>query len=200
MKKIYCTLLIFVPFLLNGPTMAQGLKFGVGGGLSFFSEGGNTPMSYNAGYHVGGKLKLDIPLVPITPVAFVNYHFISGTLPFSYLTNGAGSGNVDYKQKLLSYGVGAEYTLLPGLVKPYIAVDFCVNTMGDATFNTPISSYTETGKGSRTGLDVGAGVELKIPFLFTIDGSVKYNMMNLFRKDSGENSFNAVVANVSVLF
>jgi len=85
MKKIYCTLLILVSFLVSGSTMAQGFKIGVGGGLSFFSNSNSTE-SFNTGYHVGAKLKLDIPLVPITPVAFVNYHFISATVPFLELT------------------------------------------------------------------------------------------------------------------
>jgi hypothetical protein len=180
--------------------MAQGLKFGVGGGLSFFSNS-NSYVSFNTGYHVGAKIKLDIPMIPITPVAFVNYHFMSGTVPYGFATNNGVyvTGNADYKQKMLSYGVGAEYSFLPGLVRPYIAVDFGINSPGDATIDTPYGSITQSSS-TRTGIDIGAGAEVKIPFFFTLDGSIKYNMLNLFGKDSGEGNINAVVVNVSVLF
>src|ERR1035437_3227843 len=104
MKKIYCTLLLLVPFLLTNITMAQGLKFGVGGGLSFFSES-NSPITYNTGYHVGAKLKLEIPMVPITPVAFINYHFLSADGSMNVLGQNIA---YTYKQKILSFGVGAE--------------------------------------------------------------------------------------------
>jgi hypothetical protein len=192
MKKIYCTLLLLVPLFLSGNTMAQGLKFGVGGGLSVFSNG-NSNLSYSAGAHVGVKIKLDIPMVPITPVGFVNYHFLSGTYDNSGIS-------ATYNQKILSYGIGAEYTLLPGLVRPYIAVDFGVNNIGEGTLSTPIGTFKTIPSETRSGLDIGAGTEIKIPFLFTLDGSIKYNMMNLFGKDSGEDNFSAVVINVSVLF
>jgi len=176
MKKIYYTSIILVTFFMSGITMAQGLKFGIGGGLSLFSDGNSS----NTGYHVGAKLKLDIPLVPITPVAFVTYHFISE----SDLSG-------DFNQKIFSAGVGAEYAIMPGPIKPYIAVDLGFNNFGSVR---SADSY------SRTGIDVGAGAEVKIPFLFTLDGSIKYNMMNLFGKDSRENNLSAVVINVSILF
>ena len=195
MKKIYCTILLLVPFFLAGTTMAQGLKFGVGGGLSFFSQT-NSPVTFNTGYHVGAKLKLDIPMVPSTPVAFINYHFLTADGSVNVLNQNV---SYTYKQKILSFGVGAEYTLLPGPISPYLAVDFGYNNMGEGTVDTPYGSTT-TPSASRTGIDIGAGAQIKIPFLFTLDGSVKYNMMNLFGKDSGEENFNAVVVNVSVLF
>jgi opacity protein-like surface antigen len=192
MKKIYCTLLLLVPFLLTNITMAQGLKFGIGGGLSFFSNS-NATVTYNTGYNVGAKLKLEIPMVPLTPVAFVNYHFLSATIPIL-------GQNINYTNKLLSFGVGAEFSLLPGPISPYIAADFAYNNFGEGKIDLPGGSSTVSPSVSRTGINVGVGAEIKIPFFITLDGSIKYNMLNLFGKDSGEGNMSAVVINVSVLF
>src|ERR1035437_2362551 len=155
MKKICSTLFLLVPFFLSGITVAQGLKFGIGGGLSAFSNG-NSNYSYSAGAHVGVKLKLDIPMVPITPIGFVNYHFLSGKYSYSGLS-------ATYTQKILSYGVGAEYTLLPGLVRPYLAVDFGINNIGEGSLSTPIGTYKTEPSKTRSGIDIGVGTEIKIP-------------------------------------
>ena len=194
MKKLYSVSILLILFSFSGTTMAQGLKLGLGGGLSIFSNGSSN-FSYTAGYHVGAKIKLDIPLVPITPVAFVNYHFLNGTYDNSSLS-------VSYTQKILSYGIGVEYSLLPGLVSPYLAIDLGFNNIaaGSGSFNLPAGFSSPVPSLSRTGLDIGAGAEVKIPFLFTLDGSIKYNMMNLLNKDSGEPNLSAVVINISVLF
>ena len=192
MKKIYCTTILLVLFFLSGITMAQGLKFGIGGGLTMFSNG-NSNANYNTGYHVGAKLKLEIPLVPITPVGYVNYHVLSS----SYSSNGLSASAT---QKILSLGVGAEYSLLPGPISPYIAVDFGYNNFGEEKITTTVGTFPNIPSFSRTGLDIGAGAQIKIPFLITLDGSIKYNMMNLFGKTSGEQNLSAVIINVSVLF
>ncbi len=53
---------------------ASGLKFGVGAGVGGFSYS-NSNISYNAAFNIGAKLKLNIPHVAFTPLAFINYYF-----------------------------------------------------------------------------------------------------------------------------
>jgi hypothetical protein len=200
MKKLNFTLFLLLAFLIHGYTSAQGLKFGIGGGLTSISNS-NSGYTTNAGYHIGAKLKLEIPLVPITPVLFVTYHVLNG----SYSYQGNYNGSVNNTQKILSAGVGVEYKLIPGPISPYIAVDLGFNNIGEVK-NDPFPSgfiypgYAPLPSGSRTGIDIGAGAEISIPFFITFDISAKYNMLNAFGKSNGEGSINALILNASILF
>ena len=196
MKIKYYSNLIFISILLTSSTYGQELKFGFGGGLSTISND-NSGLSYNAGYHLSAKAKLEIPLIPFKPVAFIQYYVMNGS--FSY-TSSVGNVSVNASQKIFSFGFGGEFALIPGPISPYIAVDFGYNNIGEIKFDTPIVSKSLTSSISRTGLDIGAGIELAIPFFVTFDASVKYNMLNLFGKQGGESSVSAINLNLSVLF
>ena len=96
--------------------------------------------------------------------------------------------------------IGAEYHLIPGPISPYLAVDLGFNNIGEVNFDPAILNQFASPAISRTGLDIGGGVEIKIPFLITFDVSAKYNMLNLWGKQSGEGSISTFNLNLSVIF
>ena len=191
MKLKFYSYVLIILILITNTSFGQGLKFGFGGGLSTISNS-NSGLTYNAGYHLSAKAKLDIPLVPIRPVAFIQYYILSGSYSFPGF-----SGSTT--QKIFSAGIGAEYSLLPGPISPYLAIDFGYNNIGEVKFEPAILNQSSGASFSRTGLDVGAGVELSIPFLISFDFSAKYNMLNLFGKQ-GEGSISVFNLNLSLLF
>src|ERR1035437_2316831 len=113
MKIKYVTNLLIIFFLITTASFAQGLKFGIGGGLSTISSG-ISGLSYNAGYNIAAKAKLDIPLFPLTPVVTIQYYMLGGSYSYTNLT-------VNTTQKIFSAGIGAEYSLIPGPISPYLA-------------------------------------------------------------------------------
>ena len=188
MKKSFILFLFVAVSLFSMQEIsAQSIKIGIGGGLSSVQ----SPDSYKDGagfsseYHVGLKGKLNFPLFPITPIGFVEYHFFRGQTP-------AGA---DTKQNILSIGVGGEMSLLPGPLSPYLGLDFEFNNFSDLE----ISGGTNLSGNSRTGLGVGAGVMLTLlPIDF--DVSLKYQMLNLFGKEDGEETIGIINLNVAVFF
>jgi len=57
MKIKYFSILIFIFILFTTVSFAQGLKFGIGGGISTISSG-TSGLSYNSGYNIAAKAKL----------------------------------------------------------------------------------------------------------------------------------------------
>jgi len=182
-------LFLFAAFCLLSlqETNAQGIKIGVGGGLSAVQSPAyyTDAAGFSSEYHIGVKGKLSIPIFPITPIGFVEYHFFRGQTP-------AGA---DTKQNILSIGVGGELGLLPGPLSPYVGLDLEFNNFGD--FETT-GSPTASGV-SRMGLGVGAGVMLTLlPIDF--DVSLKYQMLNLFGKEDGEDTIGIINLNAAIFF
>jgi Outer membrane protein beta-barrel domain len=192
MKIKYFSSLIFILILLTTVSFGQGLKFGFGGGISTISNS-NSGLSYNAGYHLSAKAKLDIPLFPIKPIVFIQYYILNGSYSFANFTGST-------TQKIFSAGIGAEYSLLPGPISPYLALDIGFNNIGEVKYDPAILNQFSYPAISRTGLDIGAGVEIAIPFFITFDVNAKYNMLNLFGKQGGEGSISVFNLNLTVLF
>ncbi|MDR3610355.1 MAG: outer membrane beta-barrel protein [Ignavibacteriaceae bacterium] len=191
MKIRKCFFVIMSIIILTPVSHAQGLKLGVGGGTSTISNS-NSGLSYNAGYHVSVKAKFDIPLIPLKPVAYMQYYFLNGSYSFANFTRST-------TQNIFALGFGAEYSLIPGPISPYLAVDFGYNNIGEVKYDPKILNAASYPSISRTGLDIGAGLEISIPFLFSFDINAKYNMLNLFGKQGGEGSINAVNLNLSII-
>ena len=192
MKIRYAHFLIIIFMLLTTSSFAQGVKFGIGGGLSTISNS-TSGLSYNAGYNIAAKAKLDIPLFPLTPVVFIQYYILGGSYSFANYTGSTS-------QKIFSAGIGAEYSLLPGPISPYLALDLGFNNIGEVTYQPSIPNVPSSPSISRTGIDIGAGVNISIPFLITFDVSAKYNMLNLFGKQGGEGSISVLNVDLMVIF
>jgi opacity protein-like surface antigen len=195
MKKF----VVLAVLLFSSVIFSQGFKFGVGGGLTMiqgpdvltkdFSSGG---IGFGGEYHVGAKAKLSLPVIPLTPIAFLNYHIMSSSEEIVGQTFEATSS-------ILSIGAGAEWSLLPGPLSPYLALDVAMNSFGKTEVKTPIGTFTTTGE-SRVGINIGAGAEFTLLPAFDIDASLKYSVFNLIGKESGEETVSALVFNVSLLF
>jgi hypothetical protein len=192
MKIKYISNLVFIFILFTSASFAQGIKFGIGGGISAISNG-NSGLTYNSGYHVAAKAKLDIPLFPLRPVVSIQYYILNGSYSFANFTGST-------TQKILSAGLGVEYSLLPGPISPYLSFGFGFNNIYEVKYEPAILNQYSYPAISRTGLDIGGGVEISIPFLISFDINAKYNMLNLFGKQSGEGSISAFNLNLTVLF
>ena len=196
MKIKYISNLVFIFILFTSASFAQGIKFGIGGGISAISNG-NSGLTYNSGYHVAAKAKLDIPLFPLRPVVSIQYYILNGSYGF---TTPVGNISGSTTQKIFSAGIGAEYSLLPGPISPYLAIDFGFNNIGEVKYEHVVPPQYSHPAISRTGLDIGGGVEISIPFLISFDISAKYNMLNLFGKQGGEGSISVLNVDLMVLF
>lgn len=192
MKIKYFSYSLILFILLTTTSFTQGLKFGLGGGLSTISNS-NSGLSYNAGYHLSAKAKRNIPLFPIRPIAFIQYYMLSGGYSFPTYTGST-------TQNIFSAGIGAEYSLLPGPISPYLAIDFGFNNIGEVKYGSTVPPQYLYPTISRTGIDIGGGAEISIPFLISFDINAKYNMLNLFGKQSGESSISVFNLNLSILF
>lgn len=189
----FAACIVFIFF--SADSFSQGLKIGVGGGLTSilgpdaYTEGAG----FSSEYHIGLKAKLSIPMVPIVPTAHLNYHFLRGEASTPV-------GNIETSQNIFSVGVGGEVSLVPGPISPYIALDLSLNRFGEYEVSGAgaVSVSGDDGD-SRMGLALGVGAEISL-MVVSVDASLKYNMMNMIGKEDGEETINAIIFNVSVLF
>ncbi|MCS7212047.1 MAG: outer membrane beta-barrel protein [Chloroherpetonaceae bacterium] len=180
MKK--ALILVCLLLLLSVSAQAQllpSLRLGAGGGFSGSSQtttvlGRDITTTY-AGFNLGGKFKATIPLVPLTPMVFVNYS------SFSLTTENVTS---DIRSTMLAYGIGAELVILPlPVISPYVGVD-----VGLYSASSTAQNATTT---TRTGVGVGLGAEISVPLVpiaFEVEG--KYRLSNLLGRQEGERAFN----------
>lgn len=201
MKKIIVasiTLLLII--FISTPSKAQLIKFGIGGGLTSLSGPdsltksiSNGGLGFTSNYHFTVMVKFDIPLVPITPGIFIDYHYLKGSG-----TNNAG--NISTEQNIFSIGVEGQYNILPlPLVKPYAAIDIAYNHFGDLQVSEASAIFTSSGY-NRYGAAIGIGAVVTAIPSIDLDVSLKYNFMNLVGKNSGEGSINATTLNLILFF
>jgi hypothetical protein len=199
MKTFTTTFLYFAIFLLFTNTSHTQLRFGIGGGLtSITSPSGYTNSiadngeGFGSNFNFGAQIRLDIPLVPITPIFFADYHMLRGS--------GSANGfDVSTSQNILSVGVEAEFILLPlPLIKPYVSIEAAINNFGDLKEDTNPGSVSG-GSMSRFGGAVGIGTMVTILPIFDFDLSLKYHLFNLIGKSSGEASIDAFSLNLALI-
>ncbi len=193
MKKT-AIILFVLAFIGVSNVQAQSFKLGVGGGMTMVQ--GNDAFDaadMSTGYHFGAKAKLGLPLLPVKFTGQVYYNTFSGSQDvFGY--------NVDVSTSMLIIGAGAEYSLIPGPVSPYLGLDVFLASAGETKFEAAgLPEQTIEGN-SRMGLGLGAGLDFKLLPMFDIDAAVKYNMYNLVGKEDGEEDFNAVTVTVNFMF
>ena len=202
MKKTkVAVLLVSFLILFSSDIFGQLVSIGVGGGLTqvtgpegttkAVSEGG---LGYSSEYNFGAIGKVDLPLVPITPRAFIIYHKFNGDGTF----NGE---QIENSQSILSLGVGASYNFIPvpAGVDPYVALDIMFNSFGDFTQKVG-GVETKYSGNSRTGLGIGVGAEVSLLPKINVDVSASYRMFNLIGKDSGEETLSAVNLDLFFMF
>lgn len=197
MKKISITLFCLSFFLLFNNTLhAQLIKFGLGVGLTdvtapseYTNSISNNGAGFGANFNFGAQARFNLPLVPLTPIVFVNYHMLRG--------NGTVNNiNIKTSENILSIGAEAEYNILPlPFVKPYVSLEIAVNNLGDLS-----NGITNQGSATRYGGAIGVGTIITILPVIDLDASLKYNMFNLVGKDSGEENIDALTLCLAVIF
>ena len=201
LKNTFKILLAGFLVLSTSNIFGQLISIGVGGGLTqvtgseeYTNDVSNGGLGYSAEYNFGAIGKVDLPLVPITPRAFVLYHKL----------NGEGTVNsiqIENSQSILSLGVGASYNFIPVPtgVDPYIALDVMFNSFGDFTVKRD-GVETKASGNSRTGIGVGVGAEVTLLPKVNVDVSASYRMFNLIGKESGEKTLSAVNLDLFFMF
>lgn len=194
---------IFFPILIS--TLILGTNsfpqtFGIGGGFSIVTGPDTYTKSYNhggvgytSGYHIGPKLKIDIPILPITPVGFFTYSRFSS----NELTS---NGNLKTSQIIWSIGAGGEYQLFTvPLISPYLSADLAYADFGDFNSEGVVNEIGIIGQsiilGSRFGGAIGIGAEI----FYHFDVSIKYHFLNWLGKDPGEETVSMLSYNLTIL-
>lgn len=194
--KIFTTWFIFIAciFFFTITLYTQGLRFGIEGGLtsitgptSYTTSVADNGEGFGANYNYGAQLRLDIPLVPLTPIFFVDYHMLKGN-------GSSGSFTTNTSQNILSIGVEAEYILLPlPIIKPYASIEGAINNIGDLKMDYTGGS-TSQGKMTRLGAAIGIGAIVTILPIFDLDVSLKYHDFNLTGSEPSIDAFSLNVA------
>ena len=202
MKKITIATAILFAVMLSFSVNAQSFSIGVGGGLTnvagsedFTNETSNNGFGYSTEWNGGVIAKIGLPLVPITPRAFILYHSLNGK------GTSINSTDIENSQSILSVGLGVQYGFIPIPVgvDPYLAIDLLYNNFGERTQTTfgVDSSFSSV---SRFGLGLGVGAEVSIIPMINIDLLVSYQMMNLVGKEDGETALSTLTVDAFLLF
>ncbi len=201
MKKSVIFGIIMLLFVFSQTSSnAQMLKLGISGGISSITSPNTYTNSvdqngygFGSNFHFGAQLRIDFPLVPITPIVFIDYHLLRGD----------GKRNdiqINNSQNIISIGVEGEYYILPlPFIKPYISLDVALNKIGELKEESPLGTSTQSGY-SRFGGAIGIGTVVTILPLVDLDVSVKYQTLNLVGKSDGEGNISLVNLNLAVIF
>ncbi len=195
-KRTFVPLILLIIFISGGGLFAQGIRFGIGGGItnisapSYYSD--NLPSGFNAGI----KIKINMPLSPITPIGYLNYTLLRSTKSF------AGQ-DVKFSQNILSIGAGGEFSILPipGPVSPYLIADVSYNNFGNLKMEPqPLTGIISSGSSSisRFGLGIGVGTDINL-IVLKFDLSAKYNMYNLVGKSDNEDTISSIIINLYLM-
>ena len=195
---------VIIPFLIlfvfTSISTAQLVKVGVGGGITqvlapdvLTNKVSEEGLGYSTEWNIGLVGKVDLPIIPITPRAFLLYHMFSGS------GTNPSSQDIENSQSVFEIGAGVQYNFIPAPLgfDPYIALDLSFNSFGKSKVNdveVPESSFTRFGGG------VGIGTEISIVPLVNLDLYLSYKMLNLIGKEDGEETISAVTVDLFVLF
>jgi hypothetical protein len=199
-----------VIFLLSLPTFtsAQLVKIGAGGGITqvlapdeYTEEVSNGGLGYSTEWNFGVVGKVDLPLIPFTPRAFILYHTLSGkgTVPQELFKAAQVEDDLEITQSILELGVGAQYNFIPSPLgfDPYIALDVSFNSFGKSKIN---DSEIDGSDVSRFGGGIGVGTEISIIPVVNLDLYLSYKMFNLTGKEDGEETISAVTLDAFIIF
>lgn len=211
MKKNYFISVLLIALLITPNfTNAQFVKIGAGGGITQVlapdiytkevSEGG---FGYSTEWNFGVVGKVDIPLIPFTPRAFILYHTLSGSgnEPPELFKVSVDEGEAEFSQSILEVGAGVQFNFIPAPLgfDPYLALDLSFSNFGDATASFFDQEFTSDGF-SRFGGGVGIGSEITIIPMINLDLYLSYKMFNLMGKEDGEETVSAITLDAFIIF
>jgi len=201
MRKLKTLILgLFLFFLLSTITSAQIVQLGLGGGLTELTSPSiykgsisSADYGFSGNYHFTIMAKFNIPLAPVTPAAFLDYHILRGSGTYNDTA-------VSTSLSILSFGAEGQFYLLPlPFLKPYVLVDLSYNSFSQLQLNIGSDSYVQlshTNIGGALGLGAVFTLLPKIDF----DVSAKYNFYNLTGRVNGQEYVKAFTLNVIMLF
>ena len=191
---------LFLFVTISSVSHAQLLQLGLGGGHTqiaspdlFKGSVSNADYGFTGNYHFTIMAKFNIPLAPVSPAAFLDYHILRGSGTFRDTA-------VSVSLSILSFGAEGQFSILPlPFVKPYILVDVAYNSFSQLQLDIGSSSFVQL---SHTNIGGAIGIGTVITFLPKVDFDVsaKYNLYNLTNRLSGEEMIKAYTVNVVMLF
>jgi len=184
-------IVVSLVFIYSTTINAQLFNIGVGGGLTQVmgpeqstNDVSDNGLGFSTEYNFGVMAKLGLPLIPLTPRAFILYHQLSGEgQPPALSVN-----SVEYSQSILTVGLGVQYQFIPvpAGFDPYLALDLLYNNFGEfittTSTNTGVSESQIPGF-SRFGAGVGLGTAITIIPLIDLDVMLSYQWLNLTGKE-----------------
>lgn len=177
--------------LFTLPLNAQLFSIGAGGGLtqimgpdSYKNEVSDGGFGFSSEYNYGVIAKLGLPLIPLTPRAFILSHQLSGEGE----TQSTPVTSLEYSQSILSIGLGAQFQFIPvpAGFDPYFAVDLLYNNFSDFTTKTG-GVETKNSGDSRFGAGVSLGSAITIIPILNLDVMLSYQWLNLVGKEEVNN-------------
>jgi len=200
-------LLLLVPTF----TSAQLIKIGAGGGITqvlapdkLTKEVSDGGLGYSTEWNGGIIGKVDVPMLPITPRAFILYHSLSGSgyyIPEEIFKIAQAENEIEYSQSILEIGIGAQYNFIPAPLgfDPYISLDISFNSFGEPKSEYLGQEYKTDGF-NRFGGGLGVGTEISIIPVVNLDLYLSYKMFNLTGKEDGEDTISAVTLDAFIIF
>ncbi|NOX65241.1 MAG: porin family protein [Chlorobi bacterium] len=170
MKSFMLYVITFSFFLFVFAAQAQTIKVGLGGGYTTITSSTST---FDSGFHYGGKVVVGLPMIPLYFTANLYSNPLSKEV-----------AGITHESSFFSTGLGAELTLLPGPLKPYLAAEFLITSIGESK----IGDVTYSESLSKSGLGLGAGVYFTLLPIIDLDLSAHYNMNTLLSSGDDLNS------------
>lgn len=208
-KTLIVVFSIFFILFFNINIFGQLVSVGVGGGItqvlgpdSYTEDVSKNGLGFSTEYNFGVIGKVGLPLIPLTPRAFILYHTLngSGNADLSLLKT-ATEQEIEFSQSILTVGAGVQYGFIPvpAGVDPYLALDIMFNSFGN--FTTKVNGQETTASGeSRFGLGVGVGAEVTLIPMINLDVSATYKWFNLVGKEDNEETISAVNLDLFFMF
>lgn len=212
MKKFTIATIIFFAVMLSSTANAQFFSIGAGGGLTnvigsedYTNDISKDGLGYSTEWNGGVIVKIGLPLIPITPRAFILYHTLNGSEDNVDLLGKGTSINstkIENSQSILSVGLGVQYGFIPIPVgvDPYLAIDLLYNNFGEFKQTVFGSEQPPTDSFSRFGLGLCVGAEVSLIPVLDFDVLISYQMMNLVGKEEGEPSLSILTLDAFLLF
>lgn len=214
MKKALSVLVILI--IISTISVGQSIKVGIGGGLAVVTgpkfltnDISKDGLGFGTEYMAGLKGKFSFPVLPVRIIADVNYTLLNGSEDVNFDYSGTPvKASIETETNFLTFGIGAEYSLIPGPISPYVNASVNFTSIGELKVKYKVTTNGVTlptqeqklgDKVSRTGLGIGAGVMISILPIIDFDIAANYNIVNLLGKESGEETISTTNFTATVL-
>jgi opacity protein-like surface antigen len=150
-----------------------------------------SDVSGGFGFYLSGRMKY--PLGPVRLVGDASFIYFPAkqiTLTMANMTGSDASAEFNVGGTYIPIGLGLDYALPTPVLHPYIGAEltytYVNRTFAAVSGNTDMFKPTLENRntGSDWGLMVGAGIELNVFSVMALDVGARYNLENLFSKET----------------